>query len=166
MSEKEQLLQEITTNMTAIRRLMVACMQRFERGTTASQLEALMIVYHDGPITQKQLAEQMQLTPGSITQLVEQLERSELVQRAPSKTDRRVINVTVTEQGVAEVSRMKVQKESLFKNVYKELTLEEIRIMDKVQKKMITYLKAQAEEQSPKEQADGTKSFIKVKERA
>lgn len=150
MSEKEQLLQEIMTNMSTGRRLMMACMQRFKRETTTSQTEALAIVYHEGPITLKQLAEQMQLTPGSISQLIEQLERLDLVTRTPSTTDRRVTHVTTTEKGTAEVLRIKAQKEDLFKNVYKDLSLDEIRIMAKVQEKMIAYLKEQAGEQ-PKE---------------
>lgn len=150
MTEKEQLLQEIMTNMNTGRRLMVACMQRFKRNITASQTEVLMLINHDGPITQKQLAEQMQLTPGSITQLVEQLKRLGFVKRTPSTTDRRVTHVTVTEQGTAEVSGIKAQKEELFKNVYKDMTIEEVRTMAKVQEKMIAYLKQQAGEQ-PKE---------------
>ena len=81
MTEKEQLLQEIMTNMNTGRRLMAACMQRFKRTITVSQTEVLAIVYQDGPITAKELAEQMRLTPGSITQLVEQLERLHYVKR-------------------------------------------------------------------------------------
>lgn len=146
MTEKEQLLQQIMANMTAGHRLMIACMQRFKRTATASQTEALTIVYHDGPITQKKLAERMQLTPGSITQLVEQLERLDLVKRTPSQTDRRVTHVTVTEQGSAEVARTHAQKEELFKNFYGELELDEIRTMVHVQEKMIAYLKKQADE--------------------
>ena len=151
MSEKEQLLEEIMTNMGTGRRLMMTRMQRFTRKTTTSQTEALFVIHQDGPITQKQLAEQMQLTPGSITQLVEQLERLDLVTRTPSKTDRRVTHVAVTDQGAAEVARINAQKEKLFKDVYKDLTLEEMRTMAKVQKKMLTYLKQQAGEQPPKE---------------
>jgi len=165
MSEKEQLLEEIMTNMGTGRRLMMSSMQRFTRKTTASQTEALFVIHQNGPITQKKLAEQMQLTPGSITQLVEQLERLKLVTRTSSKTDRRVTHVTITERGSAEVSQINAQKEDLFKNVYKDLSMDELRIMAKVQKKMIAYLKAHAEEQPPKEQADGAKSFIKAKER-
>ncbi|HJP96337.1 MAG TPA: MarR family transcriptional regulator [Candidatus Saccharimonadales bacterium] len=150
MTEKEQLLQEILAKMTTGHRLMIACMQRFKRSTTASQTEALAIVYHEGPITLKKLASQMQLTPGSITQLVEQLERLEFVTRTPSTSDRRVTHVSVTEQGAAEISRIKAQKEDLFKNVYKDLSLDEARTMVKVQEKMIAYLKKQADEQ-PKE---------------
>lgn len=150
MTEKEQLLQEIMTNMTTGRRLMMTCMQRFTRKTTSSQTEALAIVYHDGPITSKKLAEQMQLTPGSITQLVEQLERLDFVKRTPSVTDRRVTHVSVTEQGAAEVSHIQAQKEDLFKNFYGDLELDEIRTMAHVQEKMIAYLKQRADEQ-PKE---------------
>lgn len=151
MSEKEQLLQEIMTNMTTGRRLMMACMQRFKRSITSSQTEALAIVYHEGPITPKKLADQMQLTAGSITQLVEQLERLGYVQRTPSSTDRRVTHVTITEQGTAEMQHIKAQKEELFKSVYKDLSIEEVRTMAKVQEKMIAYLKKQADEQPPKE---------------
>lgn len=150
MSEKEQLLQQVMANMTTGHRLMIACMQRFKRSTTASQTEALAIVYHNGPLTLKKLASQMQLTPGSITQLVEQLERLQFVTRTPSTTDRRVTHVAITEQGVAEMSRIQTQKEDLFKNVYKDLSVDEARTMVKVQEKMIAYLKARANEQ-PKE---------------
>jgi len=150
MTEKEQLLQEIMTNMNTGRRLMAACMQRFKRTITVSQTEVLAIVYQDGPITAKELAEQMRLTPGSITQLVEQLERLHYVKRTPSTTDRRVTHLSVTEQGTAEISRIKEQKEELFKHVYKDMTLDEVRTMAKVQEKMIAYLKQRAEEQ-PKE---------------
>jgi len=150
MSEKEQLLQQVMTNMTTGHRLMIACMQRFKRSTTASQTEALAIVYYNGPLTLKKLAAQMQLTPGSISQLVEQLERLEFVTRTPSTTDRRVTHVAITKQGAAEMSRIQTQKEDLFKNVYKDLSVDEARTMVKVQEKMIAYLKARANEQ-PKE---------------
>jgi len=150
MSEKEQLVQKIMTNMATGRRLMIACMQRFKGSVTVSQIEALVITYNDGPITQKKLAEQMQLTPGSITQLVEQLERLGFVKRTSSTADRRVTHVTITETGAAEVVRIKAQKEELFKNVYKDMTLEEVRTMARVQEKMIAYLKERAGEQ-PKE---------------
>lgn len=146
MSEKDQLLQEVTNNMAAIRRLMISCMQRFDHKTTASQTEALMVVENEGPITQKKLAERMQLTPGSITQLVEQLERMQFVARTTSDSDRRVVHVSITQKGSDELSTLKSQKEELFKNVYKELSLEEIRTMDKVHKKMIAYLKAKVDE--------------------
>lgn len=150
MSEKEQLLQQVMANMTTGHRLMIACMQRFKRSTTASQTEALAIVYYNGPLTLKKLASQMQLTPGSITQLVEQLERLEFVTRTPSTTDRRVTHVAITKQGAAEMSRIQTQKEDLFKNVYKDLSVDEARTMVKVQEKMIAYLKAQVND-PPKE---------------
>ena len=141
---KDELLQEIMNNMAAIRRLMATCMQRLDRGVTPSQAEVLMIVHQDDPITQKELGKLMQLTPGAITQLVEQVERLGYVQRKPSTTDRRVTHVVITPQGQEAVSVVKSQKEDLFKHVYQELTLDEIKTMDKVQKKMITYLKTKS----------------------
>lgn len=150
MSEKEHLVQEIMANMVTGRRLMIACMQRFKGSITISQTEALVVIYHDGPITQKKLAAQMQLTPGSITQLVEQLERLGFVKRSASTSDRRVTHVAITETGTAEVMRIKARKEDLFKNVYQDMTIEEVRTMARVQEKMIAYLKERAGEQ-PKE---------------
>lgn len=153
MQTKDQLLQEITNNMSSIRRLMVTCMVRMdgEEQLPASQGELLFIVSHEGPISSTELAKTMQLTPGAITQLVESLERAGLVERKPSPADRRVTLINISDAGRERMSILMERKVSIFQEVYKDLSIEEIRIMNGVQKKMIEHLKKLAADSEGKD---------------
>lgn len=54
-----------------------------------------------GPITQRALADRLERTPATLSQQLEPLERLGLVERAPLATDRRTVEVRLTEAGVA-----------------------------------------------------------------
>ncbi len=150
METKDQLLQEITNNMAAMRRLMVSCMVSLdgEEQLPPSQGELLFIVSHEGPISSTELARSMQLTPGAITQLVESLERAGLVERKPSPADRRVTLISASEAGRDRMAVVQQRKMDIFKEVYKGLSIDEIRIMNGVQKKMIEHLMKLSQERS------------------
>jgi DNA-binding MarR family transcriptional regulator len=122
-----------------------------EEQLPASQGELLFIVSHEGPISSTELAKTMQLTPGAITQLVESLERAGLVERKPSPADRRVTLINISDAGRERMSILMERKVSIFQEVYKDLSIEEIRIMNGVQKKMIEHLKKLAADSEGKD---------------
>ncbi len=68
-------------------------------GLTPAQLRVLQIVNEKGSTTPKDLAAQMGLAQATITALVDKLVTAALVGRAPSQTDRRQINVALTQAG-------------------------------------------------------------------
>ena len=148
MQTKEQLLQTLLDNGSRIARLMASCMinQDSQPRLSASQGEVLMIVSHRGPLPLSELAKTMRLTPGAISQLVEGLERNELVVRQPSLEDRRVTNVAATRGGQQRIAALQKHKSVIFEAVYKELSIDELQIMAKVQAKMIDHLKQVASE--------------------
>ena len=63
-----------------------ACCERLR--LNRSDLRALNLLEH-GPVSMKTIADGLGLTPGSVTQLVDRLERHRWVERAPSPVDRR-----------------------------------------------------------------------------
>lgn len=65
-------------------------------GITLTDLDALEHLELDGPMPQRALADRLSLTSGAITQLVDRLERSALVQRSPHPSDRRITLVHLT----------------------------------------------------------------------
>lgn len=141
---KEELLQKLISNMTTVHRLMMQRNRRVNDGLLPlSQTELLFVVREDGPLPLKALAERMQLTPGAITQLVEPLERAGYLERTPSKEDRRVSLVGVTQLGVGKLAAMQKYKFDMFKQTYESLTIEELQLMARIQAKMITNLKDQ-----------------------
>lgn len=89
-------------------RLLIEFYERFSsweqavvRGTgiTLQQMHTLEILGSCGELRMKELAEKMGVTTGSLTVLVDRLERARLVERRPNASDRRSIQVGLTPAG-------------------------------------------------------------------
>jgi DNA-binding MarR family transcriptional regulator len=65
-------------------------------GIVPADLHALEELQFSGGMTPGQLGHRLQLTSGSVTALVDRLERQGLVERRPHPTDRRAIVITLT----------------------------------------------------------------------
>jgi len=68
-------------------------------GLTPPQLRVLQIAQARGSATPKALATQMGVSQATVTALVDKLVARALVERLPSETDRRQVNVSVTQAG-------------------------------------------------------------------
>ena len=77
----------------AIDRLDHAAAQRV--GVSRSELRCLNLLEH-GPVRPLDLARGLELTTGSMTTMLDRLERKGLVTRGPSPTDRRSIQISAT----------------------------------------------------------------------
>lgn len=70
-------------------------------GLNLTEFGVLEFLYHKGPQPIQQIAAKVLLTSGSMTYVVSQLEKKELVKRVVSEEDRRVYNVELTGQGIS-----------------------------------------------------------------
>jgi DNA-binding MarR family transcriptional regulator len=70
-----------------------------ESGLTLPQMHTLEILGAAGDLRMTELAAKMGITTGSLTVLVDRLERGGLVVRKPHEKDRRSIRVGLTEEG-------------------------------------------------------------------
>ena len=70
-----------------------------ESGLTLPQMHTLEILGTDGDLRMTELAAKMGITTGSLTVLVDRLERGGFVVRKPHETDRRSIRVGLTPEG-------------------------------------------------------------------
>jgi DNA-binding MarR family transcriptional regulator len=68
-------------------------------GLTAARTRVLWELQRRGPLTQRQLAEALDVTPRNITGLVDALVETEFVTREPHPHDRRATLVTFTPKG-------------------------------------------------------------------
>ncbi len=71
-------------------------------GIEASELAALEHLQAAGPMTLGRLGERLSMSPGTLTALVDPLERRGFVERTPNPGDRRSALVHETEAGLAE----------------------------------------------------------------
>jgi len=79
-------------------------------GLTPSQLSALAVVDHHGPVTLGSLADHERVAPPSVTKVVKKLEADGLVVRHRDPADRRIIWVTTSERGAALVAESRRRK--------------------------------------------------------
>ncbi len=68
-------------------------------GLSPSQLSALAVVDHRGPLTLGTLAEVERVAPPSVTKVVAKLVADGLVVRSVDAHDRRIVHITITDRG-------------------------------------------------------------------
>lgn len=79
-----------------------------ERGLTLARAELLWRLRRRGPMTQRELSEDLRCTPRNVTGLVDALEHGGLVERRPHPTDRRATLVGLTTAGSKVATTMDV----------------------------------------------------------
>ena len=75
-------------------------MRRISEGK-GSQKRVLMILQENGGMTQRELTAQLDIQPGSVSEVIGKLEAGGFLVRNPSETDRRTTNILLTEAGEA-----------------------------------------------------------------
>jgi len=70
-------------------------------GLTYPQFIVMMVLWERGTITMKELTDLVMLESNTLTPLLKKLEAAGLVQRARNKADERVLDIAITEAGLA-----------------------------------------------------------------
>jgi DNA-binding MarR family transcriptional regulator len=89
------------------------------------QAYALTYLFFKGPIKISELCEHMMVSPGAASQLVDRLEKLELVERIADPKDRRVRKVTVLDKGEKFVQEHFVFSQSWLSEIPTNITPEE-----------------------------------------
>jgi DNA-binding MarR family transcriptional regulator len=97
--------------------LAVVLFEAMERGLADRRLsrpraEVLWRLYHQGPMTQRELSEALKCTPRNVTGLLDALQADGLASRGPHPTDRRATLVSLTEQGTTTVAALQTEHQA------------------------------------------------------
>ena len=91
-------------------------------GLSMARTKVLMRLREQGPTRQSALASAFELSPHSITDMVDALERRGLVERQPDPTDRRAKLVAITDAGEAGLDVANATRERLLKQIFGALS--------------------------------------------
>ena len=94
-------------------------------GLSMARTKVLMRLREQGPTRQSALASAFELSPHSITDMVDALERRGLVERQPDPTDRRAKLVAITKAGEDCLAVAHVTRERLLKQIFGSLSEED-----------------------------------------
>ncbi|GAC1356186.1 MAG: hypothetical protein NVSMB38_37430 [Ktedonobacteraceae bacterium] len=133
------------------REILAAFQNRLERfGLSDGKLVILILLRHapDHSLTPSELADRCEVTRGTITGLLDGLERSGLIARKNHPEDRRMLTIQLTEQGLAFIDEMMPQHFQRFGEMIKrtDLSQEELQQFMTILKKVKQGIPALLEE--------------------
>jgi DNA-binding MarR family transcriptional regulator len=137
--KRSDIIAELFDTMDIAKRSMHGHMQTVVEGHAISrtQLELLFTIFHLEPTTAKQLAAKLHLTPGAISQLVEELMEQSLIQRETDPIDRRRQVISLTDEGNAVIKTFEKRRHAVMNKVIENLSDEELVTWLKIQKHII-----------------------------
>uniref|UniRef100_UPI003C7A14EA MarR family winged helix-turn-helix transcriptional regulator n=1 Tax=unclassified Streptomyces TaxID=2593676 RepID=UPI003C7A14EA len=99
-------------------------------GITPAQFRLLCTTAHyEGAPRMADLAERLDVVPRAVTTLVDGLEASGRVRRAPDPTNRRVVRVEITEEGRAVLRSMRAARKAAAEEILAPLTAEQREVL-------------------------------------
>src|SRR5262245_57841284 len=84
--------------------------QQDDSGHAPALITALAVIEREGPLTLGALAAQEQVSPPTITKVVEALERRGFIERARDEADRRVCRVRITTKGRRQLEKSRTRR--------------------------------------------------------
>jgi DNA-binding MarR family transcriptional regulator len=145
---RDQLIEALFENMNSVKRGFYGRMQNLTRdfAISGAQLELLFTIRHNQPVSSKQLAGLLHMTPGAVSQLADSIEQQSLIERHTSEKDRRVQFLRVSEKGEKFIRSFEKSRRKVMEAIIKDLSDGELEIWLRVQQKMIAYFKSEATE--------------------
>lgn len=101
---------EVVRLRLALTRLARIQRRTFPTGLTPSQQSALAVIDHHGPIRLGDLARIEAVSPPTITKIVAKLESQGLVSRQGDPDDRRIVQVSITAEGHAQMAETRARR--------------------------------------------------------
>lgn len=92
---------------------------------TPPQLEALLVLREFGDLTMGELCGKMYLACSTATDLIDRMERNELIERVRDTNDRRVIRLKVLEKGARVIDEVLEVRREYLSNILSELNVSE-----------------------------------------
>ncbi|THV25698.1 MarR family winged helix-turn-helix transcriptional regulator [Peteryoungia ipomoeae] len=123
-SKNEQLFDEMSAFNRKLRAFFDAAVR--EEGLTLARARALFAIARRGPLTQKELAEELEIETPTLVRVLDGLEKQNLILRTEDATDRRAKRIAMTAAGEAAFDRMRVMATGLRAAITETITEDEI----------------------------------------
>ena len=141
---RADLIQKLFENAEAAKRSMYFYTHGHFRNLPLQRapLEVLSAIKYMQPVSSKEIASRLALTPGAVSQSLETLDQEGYVIRTADPKDRRVQHLRLSKKGEKLLTELDKRRYKMMEDVTQDLTLEELSVWLKVQTKMGARLQA------------------------
>ena len=117
-----------------LRKNMVESMKKegFKHDLTFSQMEVLRYIGGGGKKTMREIADHLNITPPSTTEIARELEKKSLVKRIGDTEDRRIVNIVLTKSAQELYASSLKKKNYLFKKMISKLNTEDRKNFERI----------------------------------
>jgi MarR family transcriptional regulator, 2-MHQ and catechol-resistance regulon repressor len=109
---------------------------------TITEFAVLEVLFHKGKQTIQQLASSVLISSGSMTYVIDKLEQKALLKRNACPEDRRVIHITLIENGLELMNNIMPKHEEFVDSTFDSLTSNEkedlVRLLKKVKNRLVS----------------------------
>ena len=140
--QREELIEAIFATMQQMHRTGTVKFHALmgKQDISPTQMELLLSVKHLQPVSVKDIAAHMRLTPGAVTQLMEGLVTNGYIERRPDLHDRRITNVVLAENGSKKLKELWDRRKAMLRKIMQELDTDELAVMLRVQEKILHHI--------------------------
>ncbi|WP_283587260.1 MarR family winged helix-turn-helix transcriptional regulator [Limosilactobacillus viscerum] len=129
----------------------VALKRPANKASFRGQGRLIHLLAHNTGVSQRELATLAQVKPGSISEVLERLEKNKIVERWRDETDRRIVRVKLTAKGKELYQENLATRQQFERELLQKVTAEERKSFLNVVQKMQKQLKANYGDLLPQE---------------
>jgi DNA-binding MarR family transcriptional regulator len=133
---KKSMLDSIVSDLLSVtplirrniqRKIVRTAFAQIERDISLPHLEVIVTLKEEGTRHIAEIGEKLQIPKPQMTHLIDRLENLDIVQRRPDTSDRRIINVALTDKGVEIIEELDRIIKSSLREKLSSLSDEELR---------------------------------------
>lgn len=130
---KEKNFQELTSLFFEMKQTIRANLPQGQADPNAwMRCETLRFIQEKEQPTMQEIAKHLRITAPSATSLMRKLSSLGWIERAPTRTDKRVVRITLSAAGRREVARYQKQAEATMRKVFSRLPQRDIRHLKRI----------------------------------
>lgn len=94
-------------------------------GVSTTEFTILEALYHKGQLTVQQICDAVLINSGSMTYVIDKLQKRGLLKRFPSQQDRRVVQVQITDEGKEVMDEIFPKHQAVIEEIFTDIEPED-----------------------------------------
>lgn len=94
-------------------------------GVSTTEFTILEALYHKGQLTVQQICDAVLINSGSMTYVIDKLQKRGLLKRSPCEQDRRVVQVRITDEGKQVMDEIFPKHQAVIEEIFADIELED-----------------------------------------